>query len=97
MRIPQSVEKSHTDLFTFQPSFFFLKLLLNVHRAVSYLDEMYVATNDGIEPDGAVVAHLYVAHYHSTLAEVAMFAESGSRHPLECLYDSHIVLLNIDH
>ena len=72
------------------------RVVLDV-RAIAYLDEMYVATNDGIEPNGAVVAHLYVAHYHSTLAEVAVLAESGSRHPLECLYDCHIVLLNIDH
>ena len=64
------------------------RVVLNV-RAIAYLDEMNVASHDSIEPDGAVVAHLYVAHYHSTLAKVAMFAKSGSRHPLECLNYSH--------
>ena len=53
--------------------------------AVAYLDEMHVAANDGVEPNGAVVAHLYVAHYYCAFAEVAMLAEAGSGHPLESL------------
>jgi hypothetical protein len=64
------------------------RVVLDV-RAVSYLDEMYVASHDGIEPDGAVVAHLYIAHYHGALAEVAVLAESGSGHPLECFDYCH--------
>jgi hypothetical protein len=66
------------------------RVILNV-CSVSYLYEMNISTNDSIEPDGAVVPHFDVAHYHGTLAKVAMFAESGSGHPLECLYDCHIV------
>ena len=67
------------------------RVVLNV-CAIAYLDEMYVASHDSIEPDGAVVAHLYVAHYHSTLAEVAVLAKSGSRHPLECLDYCHLII-----
>jgi hypothetical protein len=72
------------------------RVVLDV-RAIANLHEMYIATNDGIEPNRAVVAHFHVAHYRGTLAEVAMFAESGSGHPLECLDYCHFFLLNIDH
>jgi hypothetical protein len=58
---------------------------------------MHVASDDSIEPYGAIVAHFHVAHYDCAFAEVAVLAESGSRHPLESFYDSHLVLLNINH
>jgi hypothetical protein len=58
--------------------------------SVANLDEVHIATDNGIEPNGAVVTHLYVAHYDCTFAEVAVLAESGSRHPLESLYNCHL-------
>jgi hypothetical protein len=58
--------------------------------SVTNLHEMDIASDYRIEPYGAVVAHLYIAYYHGTFAKIAMFAKSGSRHPLKFLYYCHI-------
>jgi hypothetical protein len=61
--------------------------------AVSYLHKMDIATNHRIEPYGAVVAHFHIAYYHGTFTEIAVLAESGSRHPLKSFYYSHFILI----
>jgi hypothetical protein len=61
--------------------------------SIAYLDEMHVPTYYGIEPNSTVISHFHVSHYYGTFAEVAMFAKSGSGHPLQSLYNSHIFVL----
>lgn len=63
-------------------------VVLNV-GAVANLYKMHVAANDGIEPYGAVIAHLYVTNYYRSFAEVAMLAEAGGRHAFESFYSGH--------
>ena len=46
-------------------------------RAVADGDGCYVTTHHGIEPDGAIVAHLDVTDDGGVLAEVAVFAPFG--------------------
>ena len=59
--------------------------------AVANLDEMYVTSDYGVEPYGAVVSHLYVAYDGCSFAEVAMLTKTGSRHPRQFLYYRHVV------
>ena len=60
--------------------------------SVAYLDEVHISTYYCIEPYGTVVSHLYVSHYHGSLAEVAMFAESWRRHSCQSFDYSHIFI-----
>ena len=56
---------------------------------ITYLNKVDVATDNGIEPYGAVVAHFYIAYYYGTFTEIAVFAKTGSRHPLKSFYCCH--------
>ena len=51
--------------------------VLNV-RAVADGDWGYVATNDGIEPYGALIAHRYITHNRGILAKIAISPPFGS-------------------
>ena len=70
-------------------------------RAILYIGAMansdggYIATNNGIEPDGALVAHLYVANNGGVLTEITVFAPLGCQ-TLVTLNQCHIDLL-LDH
>ena len=63
-------------------------VVLNV-GAVADLDEVHVAAHDGVEPHGAVVAHLHVAHDDGALGEVSVAPETGCRYALKSLYYRH--------
>ena len=65
--------------------------------AVAYLDEVHIATQYGVEPHRAVVTHLHVSHYHCSLAEVAMLAESWCGHARQFLDDSHFLVVCLYH
>ena len=47
-------------------------------RAVADGDWGYVATNDGIEPYGALIAHRYITHNRGILAKIAISPPFGS-------------------
>ena len=63
-------------------------VVLNVGPA-AYFDIMNVAADNGIEPYGAVVAHLYISCNNCSLAEIAVLPEAWSRHACQFLDNCH--------
>ena len=63
-------------------------VVLNV-GAVTYLNIMNITTNDGVEPNGAVVAHFDVTYDDGAFREIAMLTKAWARHAVEFLYYGH--------
>lgn len=67
-------------------------------RAVLYIgtvansDGGYIASNNGIEPDRALVAHLYIANNGGVLTEIAVFSPLGCQ-TLVTLNQCHVLKL----
>jgi hypothetical protein len=48
-----------------------------------------ISADDSIEPDGAVIAHLYISCDNSSFAEVAVFSKTWCRHACQFLDNCH--------
>jgi hypothetical protein len=50
--------------------------VLDVHL-VTYADAVHISSDDGIEPNAAIVADLHITYYRSIRCDKTIFSEPG--------------------